>query len=202
MSVRDPDHDPDDYWPLEDVRKAGEYVLNGTNPPILPNGGIAIRHTSNAAGTSQGREALERTMKQEDLAGILEKFMQQIVNVLSTKNTSSGPSNYQPASNFPSRGGFSGGFADGKRACHFCGLEFHLLSNCDKVDKCLKEGKCIRNAQGRLVLTGGGYIPRHMKGKNMWEKLEEWHCQNPGQLVKGMLSGVCRGNIQIYQGLG
>jgi hypothetical protein len=187
MSIRDPDHDPDDYWPLEDVRKAGEYVLNGTNPPILPNGGIAIGHASNAAGTNQNGEALGKTVKQEDLAGILEKFTQQIVNVLSAKNTSSGPSNYQPASNFPSRG-FSGGFADGKRACHFCGSEFHLLSNCDKVDKCLKEGKCIRNAEGRLVLPGGGYIPRHINGKNMWERFEEWHIQNPGQLAKGILS--------------
>ena len=31
LSIKEPDHDPDDFWPLEDVRKAGEYVLNGTN---------------------------------------------------------------------------------------------------------------------------------------------------------------------------
>jgi hypothetical protein len=187
MSIRDPDHDPDDYWPLEDVRKAGEYVLNGTNPPILPNGGIANGHASNAAGTSQGGDGLARAVKQEDLAGILEKFTQQIVNVLSMKNTSAGPSNFQQPSNFPNRG-FSSGFADGKRVCHFCGSEFHLLSNCDKVDRCMKEGKCIRNAEGRLVLPGGGFIPRHINGKNMWERFEEWHRQNPGQLAKGILS--------------
>ena len=36
LFIKKPDHDPDDFWPLEDVRKAGEYVLNGTNPPVLP----------------------------------------------------------------------------------------------------------------------------------------------------------------------
>ena len=36
MSIRNPDHDPDDYWPLKDIRKVDKYVLNRTNPPILP----------------------------------------------------------------------------------------------------------------------------------------------------------------------
>src|ERR1700676_4405861 len=52
----------------------------------------------------------------------------------------------------------------------------------------MKEGKCIRNAEGRLVLPGGGFIPRHINGKDMRERFEEWHRQNPGQLAKGILS--------------
>ena len=68
MSIRDPDHDPDDYWPLEDVRKAGEYVLNRRNTPILPSGAIAAGHTSTTSGMNQGGEELGKTMKQEDLA--------------------------------------------------------------------------------------------------------------------------------------
>ena len=106
MSIRDPNHDPDDYWPLEDIRKAGKYVLNGTNPPILPSGAIAVGHASATSGMNQGGKELGKTMKQEDLAGILEKFMQQIVNVLSAKNMSNGPSNFPPANNFPSTSNF------------------------------------------------------------------------------------------------
>ena len=118
MSIRDPNHDPDDYWPLEDIRKAGKYVLNGTNLPILPSGAIAVGHASGTSGMNQRGEELGKTMKQEDLAGILEKCMQQIVNVLSAKNVSSSPSNFPPANNCPStsnfpNSGYSSGFSNG-----------------------------------------------------------------------------------------
>ena len=62
------------------------------------------------------------------------------------------------------------------------------MSNCEEVAKVMKEGKCIRNSKGRLVLPGGGYIPRNISGKSMLERFDKWHQQNPGQLAKGILS--------------
>ena len=44
------------------------------------------------------------------------------------------------------------------------------------MEKALKEGKCIKNVEGRLVLPGGGYIPRHILGKNMSNTLAKSFC--------------------------
>jgi hypothetical protein len=52
----------------------------------------------------------------------------------------------------------------------------------------LKEGKCIKNVKGWLILPEGGYIPRHIIEKDMMDHFEKWHCQNPGQLAKAILS--------------
>ena len=35
LSIKEPDHDPDNFWLLEDVRKAREYGLNGMNLPVV-----------------------------------------------------------------------------------------------------------------------------------------------------------------------
>ena len=36
LCIKELDYDPDNFWPWgEDVRNAGEYVLNGTNLPVL-----------------------------------------------------------------------------------------------------------------------------------------------------------------------
>ena len=62
------------------------------------------------------------------------------------------------------------------------------MLNCEEAVKVMEEGKCIRNAKGRLVLPGGGYIPRNIVEKNIMERFNKWHWQNPGQLAKGILS--------------
>ena len=91
LSIKEPDHDPDDYWPLEDIRKAGEYVLNGTNPPILLSG-TALAHQSSVTNgaNASGPTGLENVVKKEDLAGIMEKFTQQIASILNVKTQNSG----------------------------------------------------------------------------------------------------------------
>ena len=56
------------------------------------------------------------------------------------------------------------------------------------VKQTIKEEKCIRNHEGRLVLPGGRYLRRSINGKTMLDRFEEWHRQNPGQLAKRILS--------------
>ena len=60
LSIKEPDHDPDDFWPLEDVRKAGEYVLNRTNLPVLLMGmGISSNPSFSSGLTAGSNNALE-----------------------------------------------------------------------------------------------------------------------------------------------
>ena len=174
LSIKEPDHDPDDFWPLED-RKAGEYVSNRTNLPVLPMGMGISSNLSFSSGLMVGaNNVLENVVKKEGLAGMFEKFTQQLVSTLVAKN-----SNELTFSN--------NGNSSFKRNCHFCGSVSHLLPACDIVEQTIKEGKCIRNHEGRLVLPGGGYLPRSIHGKTMLDRFEEWHHQNLGQLAKEIL---------------
>jgi len=113
---------------------------------------------------------------------VLEKFAQQIANVVQSQQAN----HAQAAPTGPSN--FGGGYFNGKRLCHFCNSELHILPQCPHAEQAIKEGKCIRNVEGRLVLPGGGYIPRNILGKSMMERFDEWHRQNPGQKARGILS--------------
>ena len=75
LSIKEPDHDPNDFWLLEDVRKAGEYVLNGTNLPVLPMGVGISSNPSFSSGLAAGANNVsENVVKKEELAGMFEKF--------------------------------------------------------------------------------------------------------------------------------
>ena len=75
LSIKEPDHDPNDFWPLEDVRKAGEYVLNRMNLPVLPMGmGISSNPSFSNGLTAGSNNVLENMVKKEELAGMFEKF--------------------------------------------------------------------------------------------------------------------------------
>ena len=54
LSIKEPDHDPNGFWPLEDVRKSGEYRLNGMNPPVLLMGMGISSNPSFSSGLTVG----------------------------------------------------------------------------------------------------------------------------------------------------
>ena len=136
--------------------------------------GISSNPSFSSGLTVGANNVLENVVKKEELAGMFEKFTQQLVSALAIKN-----SNEPYFSN--------NGNSSFKRNCHFCGLFSHLLLACNIVKQTIKEEKCIRNHEGRLVLTGGGYLPRSINGETLLDRFEEWHHQNPGQLAKGIL---------------
>jgi hypothetical protein len=40
---------------------------------------------------------------------------------------------------------------------------------------------------GKIVLATGAWIPRDLPGKCFKDRIDEWHCRNPGQLAAGQL---------------
>lgn len=74
LLIKAPDHNPDDFWPLEGIRSAGEYVLNGADPLIIP----MCAGISSSVGTSSGAilgkmTVVDTPVKKEDFVGILDK---------------------------------------------------------------------------------------------------------------------------------
>jgi len=66
--------------------------------------------------------------------------------------------------------------------CIMCGGK-HSINDCGIVEDYIKDGKCYRNQMGRVVLPTGAQVPRAIQGKNLAERLDEWHRQHPNQLV-------------------
>jgi len=64
-----------------------------------------------------------------------------------------------------------------------------LLGNASSLPstKYIKTGRCKRNAEDKVVLLSGAYIPREIPGKNTCEHCDEWHRRNLGQLASGMM---------------
>ena len=101
-------------------------MLNGMNPPVLLMGMGISSNPSFSSGLMVGSNNVsENVMKREELAGMCEKFTQQLVSTLAAKN-----------SNEPS---FSNnGNSSFKRNCHFCGSVSHLLLACNIVEQTIK----------------------------------------------------------------
>ena len=63
-------------------------MLNGTNLPVLPMGMGISSNSSFSSGLMAGsNNVLENVVKREELAGMFEKFTQQLVSALAAKNS-------------------------------------------------------------------------------------------------------------------
>ena len=62
----------------------------------------------------------------------------------------------------------------------------HLLNKCQTVEDYIKARKCKRNAEGKVVLPSGAWIPQDPR-KNMLERIDKWHSKNPNQMAATLL---------------
>ncbi|EPS96448.1 hypothetical protein FOMPIDRAFT_1087531, partial [Fomitopsis schrenkii] len=62
--------------------------------------------------------------------------------------------------------------------CHYCGDAGCRIPNCKHVEEDIKAGRIARNAEGRIILPNGSYIPRSLPGDTMRTRAYEWHKRN------------------------
>jgi hypothetical protein len=68
-------------------------------------------------------------------------------------------------------------------ACNFCGSTDHFIRDCDVMVEYTKAGKCKHSsASGKVVLPSGAEVPRGIPGTWLRDRVDKWHCQNPGQM--------------------
>jgi len=177
LQMKHPDRHPNIPHTIKDVYEAARFILqsattapqnyfapapSNVNPPFVPDGTVSIAKR-------------EPSVKQEDLGTIFTEFTKSIVEAINQSNR--GRSN--PGASAPSSAPRSTG-------CNFCGGA-HFIRECDKVEEMIREGKCKRNAEGKVVLPSGAYVPRDIPGVLLSERIEEWHRRNPNQLAAATL---------------
>ena len=178
LQMKHPDHHPNIPHSIKDVYEAARFILqsaatapqnyfsptpSNVNPPFVPDGTVSIAKR-------------EPSVKQEDLSTMFTEFTKSIVEAINQSNRSrSSPSTTGSTST-----------TTGTRACNFCGGN-HFIRECEKVDELIRQGKCKRNAEGKVVLPSGAYVPRDIPGILLSERIEEWHRRNPNQLAAATL---------------
>ncbi|KAF8872028.1 hypothetical protein BD779DRAFT_1574528 [Infundibulicybe gibba] len=61
-------------------------------------------------------------------------------------------------------------------SCHFCSRAGHHLKSCMVVHMYLAQGKVRHNADGYIVLRSGSFIPRHLPGTCIRDRVDFLYC--------------------------
>ncbi|KAG6858910.1 hypothetical protein C0995_012995, partial [Termitomyces sp. Mi166 len=90
-----------------------------------------------------------------------------------------------------------------KDLCHFCGQIGHTMvkGRCLELENYIREGKCRKNRDNKVVLPSGGYIPQYPEKLYYKDRLEEWHRLNAGNLATGNLSANAAPDAQQQQAM-
>ncbi|KAJ7831041.1 hypothetical protein B0H13DRAFT_1578685, partial [Mycena leptocephala] len=161
LQIKKSDVHPQDPYSVQDIHDAVEFVLADTS--IVP---------SSAAAASPKSEVKEESA----LLGVV----QELLKFVTTQSSSPQPTNAAPAAQYnpPPR----------PAGCTYCSDLSHYISGCPIVQIDIDAGKCRRDANGRVVLPSGNFVPRHVIGVNLRARVDEWHRQNPGQLAAAQLA--------------
>ncbi|KAF8064461.1 hypothetical protein FPV67DRAFT_1419763 [Lyophyllum atratum] len=182
LEIVQPNHDLETPYSMDTIKTAAEYILKG--PGMLPPVTVIPQNTSPGAANTYIPPYLPPTLppaviqnppvsvKTEDLSYLIQKLAETIDRLGNQSNGNAGNTGrtLRPGD------------------CTMCGQPGHFINECPEVEAYTQQGKCRRNAEGRVVLPSGAYIPRAIRGRNLKERFDEYHRQNPGNLAAGLLT--------------
>jgi hypothetical protein len=69
--------------------------------------------------------------------------------------------------------------------CLFCGTPAaeHIMRNCPVAEQYVRDGKCSRKSDGRIVLPNSDEIPRGLRGRWFKDRLDTYHELFPGKII-------------------
>ena len=161
LQLKKPDHHPNIPYKVSEVYDAARFILQGAP---------SLGFTSTPPPASSFSPSIDNGLKIENLAPFMAEFTKTIVDALKSSNP-------------PNR---STRAWEEIILCIMCGGK-HTIPNCPVVEDFIKAGKCRRNQEHKVVLPTGAFVPRSIPGKNLAERIEEWHRRNPNQLAAATL---------------
>jgi hypothetical protein len=167
LQIRLPNHHPALPYPIDEIYQAAKWVLQG-----VP--GTLSAHATTLESTAAPPESTY--VKQEQLGSFLNDFAKTIVAAMSaSSNRNAGMSS----------GSAAAGSARNQK-CNFDGCE-RFIRDCPLVEEYIRQGRCRRNIEGKVVLPSGAFVPRDIPGQYLRDRIDEWHKRNPNQLANGTL---------------
>jgi hypothetical protein len=166
LNILLPHHNPALPYPIDDLYGAAKWVLQGVPGTVAAPSYANTTSTASNAGPETG------FIKTEQLGAFLNDFTKTIVDAI-------GANRMRPSTN--------GGAPPRSAKCLFDGCE-NFIRDCPSVEEYIKQGKCRRNHEGKVILSSGAYVPRDIPGEHLKDRIDEWHRRHPGQLATGILS--------------
>jgi hypothetical protein len=180
LQIKFPNHHPAMPYTIPEIYEAAKWVLQGV--PNTFNVTASTHPVSNPASTSNAQDT--GFIKAEQFGTFLNEFAKTIVDALQTSNSRNRPS------------GPSDSSAPRNLKCNFDGCE-RFIRDCPAVDEYIKQGKCKRNHEGKVILPSGAFVPRDIPGQNLRDRIDEWHRRNPNQLAAGSLFNAIVSTAQV-----
>ncbi|KAJ6540497.1 hypothetical protein B0H19DRAFT_959651, partial [Mycena capillaripes] len=178
LQIKKPDVHPADPYALADLYEAAEFVLAGSGStlafaaPTVPTPAVSAPAPAPAPTPVPAQIEVKPDPGIAALVGTMAKLIEALASQKVSNNENG------------NGGGQKKTRPDG---CGYCSDLDHFINDCKHVLDDIKAGKCRRNADGRVVLPTGAFVPRAIVGKNLRTRIEEWHKQNPGQLAAAQL---------------
>jgi hypothetical protein len=166
LNILLPHHNPALPYPIDDIYNASKWVLQGVPGTTVAPPYAKTTSTASKASSEPG------FIKTEQLGSFLNDFTKTIVEALNVNRARPSPGGGAPPRN---------------AKCLFDGCD-NFIRDCPAVEEYIKQGKCRRNHEGKVILSTGAYVPRDTPGEHLRDRIDEWHRRNPGQIAKGVLS--------------
>ena len=160
LELKFPDHFPDEHYPFGQIHAAAQFVLHGTT-----GSSVEFKESSASSTTSSSTNA-NPIIKTEDLTTFLDKFATTLIQALAPKRSSNAPTPQVSQTQIE------------EILCVFCGLGGHFISDCLVCQQYIADGKCKKNAEGKVVLPNGSFCPRSLPGRFIKNRIDEWHKRN------------------------
>lgn len=171
LRATDPSHHADDPWPMNTLYEAILFVLSNTNTTGTLGAHLADtdRVTKPAIKTETfDATTLDKYFGSDAFMGKMSAFMLR----------SQGKSAAAPSP--PSQANTSTPYSPnpGPPVCLFCSETGHFIRECPVAHQYIKEGRCAKNDEGKMILPGNIYVSGRMPGRNMKERIDYWHHTN------------------------
>ncbi|EED77584.1 predicted protein, partial [Postia placenta Mad-698-R] len=171
LHLKHPDHYADDPYTMAKIHAAATFILHGTSSTPTTVANRATASTSNTSTTVP-----PGMIKTEDISMIIESLSRTIATLIqptthATHNHAPAP-RQQAAVHIHENSGV-------EQTCHYCGNHGCRVGTCEFAEIDIRDGKCKRNTEGKIVLPNGSFCPRTIPGLTIRDRIYEWHRRNP-----------------------
>ncbi|EED77375.1 predicted protein, partial [Postia placenta Mad-698-R] len=199
LHLKHPDHYADDPYTMAEIHAAATFILHGTSSTPTTAANQATASTSNTSTTVP-----PGMIKTEDISMIIESLSRTIATLIqptthATHNHAPAP-RQQAAVHIHENSGV-------EQTCHYCGNRGCRVGTCEFAEIDIRDGKCKRNTEGKIVLPNGSFCPRTIpeftvaRDSNairsiiaLVDNKEQIECiVDPGSQIVAMSEEVCLG---------
>ncbi|EED80174.1 predicted protein [Postia placenta Mad-698-R] len=171
LHLKHPNHYADDPYTMAEIHAAATFILHGTSSTPTTAANQATASTSSTSTTVP-----PGMIKTEDISMIIESLSRTITTLIqptthATHNHAPAP-RQQAAVHVHENSG-------AEQTCHYCGNRGCRVGTCEFAEIDIRDGKCKRNTDGKIVLPNGSFCPRTIPGLTIQDRIYEWHRRNP-----------------------